>query len=113
MIKSLVVSLFLTLLIELTICIILGIRKKEDIKVVVCANVCTNPIVVFISNCILLLNNMIIYWIVVAILEITAVVIETIIYKKCLRYDKISPFAISAICNIISFSIGLIKYFLI
>ena len=50
MIRSLIVSLALTLIIELTVSIIFGIRKKDDIKVVILANVFTNPIVVYISN---------------------------------------------------------------
>lgn len=58
---SLVVSLALTLIIELTISIILGVRKKEDIMVVICANVCTNPIVVFVANCLTLFNSNLIY----------------------------------------------------
>ena len=109
MIKSLVISLFLTLIIEITICIILGIRKKEDIKVVICANICTNPIVVYIANCIIILNGFnIMYWTIVAILEISAVIVEAIIYKKCLKFNKYNPFIISLICNIISFGIGLL-----
>ncbi len=109
MIESLIKSLFLTLLIELIVCIIFGIRKKEDIIVVICANVCTNPIVVYIANLVLMFSGFSnLYWIVVAILEIFAVILEAIIYKKCLRFNKFSAFTISLICNIISFGIGLL-----
>ena len=108
MVKSLVVSLALTLIIELTVSIIIGIRKKEDILVVICANTCTNPVVVFISNCILLLNNALIYFIAVIILEITAWIVEYIIFKKYLEFNKISPLVISILNNSISFGLGLI-----
>ena len=108
MIRSLIVSLTLTLIIELTVSVILGIREKEDIKIVFLANVFTNPIVVYISNCILYFYLFNIYYIVVAILEIFALVAESIIYKKHLKFDKISAFNISLINNFISFGIGVI-----
>lgn len=107
MIKSLIISLTLTLIIELTILIVLGLREKNDIKVVVLANVFTNPIVVYISNCVLYFRLFNIYFIVVAILEIFALVAEFWIYKKHLKYNKISPFKLSLIANCCSFGIGL------
>ncbi len=108
MIQSLFKSLLFTLTIELLISIVLGIRKKEDIKVIICANVCTNPVIVYITNCIMLLNNMVLYFAIVIFLEIIVVIVEYIIYKKCLRFDKISPFIISLVNNVISFGIGII-----
>ena len=107
MIRSLIVSLTLTLIIELTVSVILGIREKEDIKIVFLANVFTNPIVVYISNCVLYFRLFNIYFIVVAILEIFALVAEFWIYKKHLKYNKISPFKLSLIANCCSFGIGL------
>ena len=108
MIKSLIVSLTLTLIIELTVSIIIGIRKKEDIIVVTCANICTNPVVVFTSNCILLLNNMFIYIVAVTVLELIAWTVEFIIFKKYLEFNKMSPLMISILNNSISFGLGLI-----
>ena len=108
MIQSLFKSLFFTLIIELLISMVLGSRNKEDIKVIICANICTNPVIVYITNCIMLLNNMILYSVVVIFLEIIVVIVEYIIYKKCLRCDKISPFIISLVNNMISFGMGII-----
>ena len=108
MIFSLIISLVLTLIIELIISLIIGIREKEDIKIIICANVLTNPIVVFIANIVILLDNNIIYDIVVAILEISAFITEAIIFKKLLKFNKISPWLISFINNLISFSLGVI-----
>ena len=99
MIESLIISLILTLLIELTISYILGIRKNEDIQVVIWANILTNPIVVFTANCISLINNNVIYNIVVMILEISAVITEAIIFKKFLDFKEKSPLLISIINN--------------
>ena len=111
MIKSLFISLLLTLIIEIFISYILGIRGKKDIKVVICANICTNPVVVYIANLTALFGTEMLYGIIVIILEILAVVVETFIFKKYLKFDKINPWKISLLNNVISFSSGLIIYF--
>lgn len=108
MIWSLVVSLAATLIIELILSIIIGIKDREDIKVIVCANLCTNPIVVYIANCVVLLNCMTLFYITVGVLEIGACFVEYIVYKKCLRYDKCSPLVISVVNNALSFGTGII-----
>ncbi len=108
MLESLVVSLILTIIIEVPIAILLGIRGKNDILIAIMVNVLTNPVVVFTANCILMLNNVFIYNVVVAILEISAVVVEFLLYKKYLRRYKKSPFLLSLICNSISFGTGLL-----
>ena len=108
MIKSLIISLFLTLIIELTVSFIIGIRDKTDLAVVFWTNVITNPIVVYIANCLLLLRNDLIYNIVIFIMEVIVVIVEFLIYKKLLSYKKKSPFFISCINNVVSFFIGMI-----
>ena len=106
MIQSLLKSLTKTLIIELIVSVILGIKDKHDIKVIICANIITNPVIVYITNCIMLFNNMILYFYIVIILEIIVFIVEFIIYKKCLKFDKISPIIISLINNLSSFGIG-------
>lgn len=108
MLESLVICLLLTLVIELTVSILLGIRQKNDILLVICANTCTNPVVVFLSNCAALPGNIIIYIFAVAILEILALFSEYIIYRKGLIFDDISPMAVSFINNATSFGVGII-----
>ena len=105
---SLLKSLSKTLIIELIISIILGIKNKDDIKVVICANIITNPVIVYITNCILMFNNKEVYFYSVIILEIIVFIVEYIIYKKYIRFDKISPIFISLINNVLSFGIGVI-----
>lgn len=112
MIKSLIISLFLTLLIEIVVSIILGVRDKNDFKIIICANICTNPIVVYISNLVLLLNNNLVYIVTVAALEIIAILVEYYIYEKRLSFKKVSPLMISLICNIVSFGIGVLLFFI-
>ena len=108
MIKSLVISLYLTLVIELTIALIIGIRDRDDIKVVICANICTNPVVVYIVNLVYYFNLNRFLGITIFVLELSAFIVEALIYKKYLRYDRISPFAISFLCNLISYGTGVI-----
>ena len=107
MIISLIVSLCLTLIIELIMSLILGVRDRQDIKIAILANFITNPVVVYLSNCVKLINNTYIYVIVIMILEITAVITEFMIYKKYLKFNKISLFYMSLINNVTSFVIGL------
>ena len=108
MIISLIVSLLLTIIIEISISFIIGIREKEDLKVVFWTNVLTNTVVVYIANCVKLLNNNVIYNIIVFIMEVLVIIVEFSIYKKFLDYKKKSPLLISSINNIISFSLGII-----
>jgi hypothetical protein len=113
MVWSLIISLILTIIIELTICLLIGIRGKENIKVVICANVCTNPVVVYISNIIQLFNDGYLYISVVLVLEILAVIVEFFIYKKFLNFKKFSPIIISLLCNSISFGTGLVLSYIL
>ena len=113
MILSLIISLVLTIIIELSIMLIIGIRGKDNIKVIICANICTNPVVVYIANIVSMLNNANLYITIVLILEVLVVIVEFIIYKKYLKFDKISPFVISLLCNAISFGTGLVITYII
>lgn len=108
MIISLIISLLLTIIIEISISFIIGIKDKKDLKVVLWVNVLTNPVVVYIANCIKLLNNNVIYNIFVFIMEVLVIIVEFVIYKKYLDYKNKSPLLISSINNIISFSLGII-----
>lgn len=108
MITSLINCLLLTIVIEITSSLIFGIRKKEDIEVVIWVNILTNPVVVYLTNCIKLFNNNYIYIISVLILEIIVVIVEFAIYKRFLEFNKKSPLFISFMNNTISFSLGII-----
>ena len=82
MIISLIISLVLTIVIELSISLILGIREKNDIYVVILVNICTNPIVVYIANYLVLIgSSKLVYNVIVTIMEIVVVFIEYIMYK--------------------------------
>ena len=114
MIASLVISLGLTLLIELLVALILGIRNKEDMLIVILVNTLTNPVVVFCANCILLLESNLVYNVYVAVVEVLVVMIEWKIYQSFFseRYQH-SSFFLSLICNLSSFLFGMIVNFII
>ncbi len=109
MIKSLMISLILTIFIELYTSILIGIKKRNDIITVIVANTLTNPIVVFTTSTIQNnLNNVWLYWGIVIIIEIIVVFIEGKLYEKIINFKKISGFKLSLINNVASFMIGII-----
>jgi hypothetical protein len=111
MIKSLVLSLILTIALEILISYILGIRNKDDFKIVILVNIYTNPIVVFLSNIVQLINNTLVYYCSIFMLEIGAIVIEALLYKKYLK-EKINPIRLSIYSNTFSFCIGIILLYI-
>ena len=106
LIKSLVVSLILTIFIESIMSKIQKVKGINNYIVIALVNVCTNPIVVYIANITIIFKKDL-YNIVVAILEILVVIVETYLFKKYLDSD-ISKFRISLINNACSFFIGLV-----
>lgn len=108
MIYSLIISLFLTIILELSSSLILGIKSKNDILVCILVNTFTNPLVVFIANLVIIYGNQTLYNIVITILEISVVFVEFKLYKDCLKEYKKSPFVLSLINNVFSYSMGFI-----
>ncbi|MBR3512412.1 MAG: hypothetical protein IKN74_05610 [Clostridia bacterium] len=104
--------LLLTIIIELILALILGIRDKKDIINVILVNVITNPIVVLTPIIIYLNYGSTIRRVSLYILEVLTVIVEGLIYKKVLNYKKINCFLLSLILNVASFLIGeVINYF--
>lgn len=104
--------LVLTVIIELLLALILGVRNKKDIINVILVNVITNPIVVMTPIILYLNFGSLISKISLLILEVLTVLVEGLIYKKVLEYKKINWFLLSLILNVTSFIIGeVINYF--
>lgn len=108
MLRSLALSLGLTLLIEIPAALILGLRRKEDILLVGLVNILTNPIVVLILNLFFLFTASPPPWFLILPLEVFAVLTEGFIYQKGLSYRRIHPFLLSLILNGISYFGGLL-----
>ncbi len=97
-----------TIIIELIISLILGVRNKKDIVNIILVNALTNPLVVSITN---LANLFIGYnesYIVLYILEVLAIICEGFIYHKYLKFKKINAYVLSIIFNVSSYLIGLL-----
>ena len=100
--------LFFTILIEIVVGLIIGIRNKRDFLNIVLVNVFTNPLVTSIPVLIYINFRYTPYIISLILLEIFAFVSEGLIYKKTLVYKRINPFIISLILNLSSYLIGLL-----
>ena len=103
-----IICLTLTILIEVSLAFILGVRKKRDFLNIILVNIMTNPIVVTLPILLYILFNYSVYRYSIYILEVLAVILEGLVYLKILKYRKLNPFALSLILNAVSFGIGLI-----
>ena len=102
--KTLGVSLFLTLVLELFFVWRVGKASKRDLLLAFLVNVLTNPFVVSMYYITFFYTN----WnqtLVICVLEVSAVLVEWICYKKC--GEKITyPFLLSAGANGFSYFLG-------
>lgn len=94
-----------TIMIELIMSLLLGMRNKKDILNVILVNIMTNPLVVSILMYITY-NRLFNTTISIIILEILVILTEGFTYKKVLTFDKINPYVLSLILNISSYFIG-------
>lgn len=101
--QALLISLLLTEIIELPILFFLGFRGKE-LAVGLLANIATNPAVVFL-HALAGAYTRIPEWLVILVLEVSAVLAEALIYKKATGRKR--PLLVSFIANAVSYSVGL------
>lgn len=94
-----------TIVIEISMSLLLGIRNKKDILNVIFVNIMTNPLIVSIIMYITY-NRIFNLTISIIILEILITLVEGFAYKKVLKFDKINPYVLSLILNISSYFIG-------
>ena len=100
--------LILTIVIELIIALIIGIRNKKDILNVILVNVFTNPIASSLPIFMYIKFGYNVEIITIIIVEIFAFVSEGFIYSKVLKYKKLNPYLISLILNLSSYLIGVV-----
>ena len=98
--------LVLTIIMEVILAFIIGIRDKKDIFNVILVNIVTNPIVVSLPFLIMMLYGYRYYKPTIYALEILTLLVEGFIYYKVLKYKKINPFLVSLILNAGSYFIG-------
>ena len=108
MLRSLLLSLALTLILELAAALLLGIRHRRDLAVVALVNVVTNPLVVLTLNLFLFTAQSAPPWYLTAGLELAAWLAEAFFYRTCLSRKPLDPFLLSLILNSISYLGGLL-----
>ena len=103
---TLLISLGITIILELAFTLIFQIRGSSDLILVIVVNIITNPAVVLI-NYLLLKRTNLSQLLVVLTLEAAAILVEALYYR---RYgEKIKrPFLFSLGANAFSYSIGLV-----
>lgn len=106
--KIMIVSLFSTIIIEVTCALLLGIKNKKDLINVLLVNILTNPLVVSISFFVYLRYGLFSKRIAMLFLELGAFLIEGFTYCKCLLYKKYNGFVVSFLLNLISYSLGIL-----
>lgn len=104
-ILTLVICLLLTVLIEESMALFLGIRKGFDLLVIFFTNTLTNP-AVNLTLMLLTAFTGIPRIVSIAALELLVFFAEALIYRKLLYAEKPSPFILSLILNGCSFAIG-------
>ena len=110
MLKSMVVSLLLTLVLEGLFACLWGLRSRRELTVVALVNIMTNPAVVLLYHtCVGLFG-----WspiLVTAVLESAAVLAEWIAYRACSEVLK-RPFLFALLVNAFSYGVGCIIHLL-
>lgn len=105
MYENIVFSFFsclcITIIVELVIGFFCGVRKKKDILLIILVNIITNPMVVFVVNLFKIFSPRYVI-VILIVLEVSAFVIEGIIYKKYLKKDT-NPFFLSLVANFSSY----------
>ncbi len=103
---TLLISLGLTIVLELAFALIFKVRRTYDLILVIVVNIITNPAVVLL-NYLLLRHTDIPQLLIVLILEAAAVLVEGIYYKRYAEKVR-RPFLFSLGANTFSYFIGLI-----
>ncbi len=105
MIKGWLISLSLTLVLELTYAWIWGVRNRHDLILVSSVNILTNPVVVFVVYFLHFRDVSVQYGWVTAVMEVGAVVTEALLYKKFARSIS-RPWLFSLSANAFSYAAG-------
>ena len=90
------ISFGLTLLIELPVCYLLGLRSREQLEVVFLVNLLTNPAAVWLHSTLGLPQ---------IIIEVLVVIIECYVYRQ---FRQTHPLRLSLLANGISWGLGLL-----
>ena len=102
-------SLSLTIVIELLLGLLIGIRKKDDIFHLIVINFITNPILNYVMTIIrYFFSNYFIIYLCLFFFELIVMYVEYKFYRNRLKFRRISPLILSIILNFSSVIIGFI-----
>lgn len=105
LLKALVISLTMTLVLELSYALLWGVRGRHDLLTAAAVNVLTNPIVVFVYYYIRIRHLPIRYGLVTLVMEVWAVVTEALLYRRFAK--RVSrPWLFSLSANAFSYAVG-------
>lgn len=107
LLRSLLLSLTLTLIIELGAALLCGVRARKDFLLVFLVNVLTNPPLALTLDLFYLAKGLP-PWYLVAALELSAVGIEALLFYRRLQYTRLPPLLLSLVLNAISFFGGML-----
>ena len=103
-------SLTVTIVVELVVAAFLfHIRDVRRLLVVALAQVATNPFVVYLSLLAAgLTQDFVLYYVAVGFLELSAIVVESVLYRATHRFDY--PVELSLVANMCSFASGFLLH---
>ena len=107
LLRSLLCSLTLTLALELGGALLLGVRARKDLLLILLVNVLTNPPLVLTLDLVYLTWGMP-PWYLIAALELSAVSVEALLFRRRLLYSHIPPLLLSFFLNALSYFGGLL-----
>ena len=108
LLRSLLLSLVLTAVLELGAAWLLGVRERRDFLLIFLVNVLTNPPLVLTLDVIYLSGRQMPPWYLIGVLELTAVCVEGLIFRRRICYCRIPPLLLSLLLNAVSFLGGLL-----
>lgn len=107
MIQTFTFCLILTIVVELFVARLLGIKNKQELLIIIAAQIFTNPIAVFITSaCIDWTADSAQYYGCVVAVELAVIIVEGLIYK--LKGVSSAPWRLSILCNLASVSVGIL-----
>lgn len=107
MIQTFTFCLVLTIVVELLVARLLGIKNKQELLIIIAAQIFTNPIAVFITSaCIDWTADSAQYYGCIVAVELAVIIVEGLIYK--LKGVSSTPWRFSILCNLASVSVGIL-----
>jgi len=107
LVRSLLLSLALTLGIELGAAFLLGVRDKRDFLLLLLVNIVTNPPLVLALD-LWLLRRGAPPWYLIGALELGAIAAEWLLLRRRLSYQKLPSLLLVFLLNVTSFLGGLL-----